>query len=146
MQSWSNYLWQRWSCWLVHCPSWKCHWPDLKRAGLFQGISSWTPFKPQHSNLNPNPLANHLWCIDFLTPPTPLIILTYSLPSLNLLCHSKTDSRFIQDGWKAVWSILYVSVSFCQSLKQNFTAHLSSKGSSGPVCIFENSPAETIRV
>ena len=30
--------------------------------------------KPQHSNPNPNPLANQLWCIDFLTPPTPLII------------------------------------------------------------------------
>ena len=38
------------------------------------GISSWTPLKPQHSNLNPNSLANQLWCIDFLTPPTPLII------------------------------------------------------------------------
>ena len=25
--------------------------------------------KPQHSN--PNPFANLLWCIDFLTPPTP---------------------------------------------------------------------------
>ena len=36
------------------------------------GISSWTPLKPQHSN--PNTLANQLWCIDFLTLPTPLII------------------------------------------------------------------------
>ena len=35
-------------------------------------ISSWTPLKPQHSN--PNPLANQLWCIDFLAPSTPLII------------------------------------------------------------------------
>ena len=32
------------------------------------------PLKPQHSNPNPNPLANQLWCFDFLTPPTPLII------------------------------------------------------------------------
>ena len=39
------------------------------------GISSWTFLKPQHSNLNSNPLANQLWSIDFLTPPTPLIIL-----------------------------------------------------------------------
>ena len=39
-----------------------------------QEISSWTPLKPQHSNPNPNCLANQLWCIDFLTPPTPLII------------------------------------------------------------------------
>ena len=38
------------------------------------GISSWTLLKPQHSNPNPNPLANQLRCIDFLTPPTPLII------------------------------------------------------------------------
>ena len=38
------------------------------------GISSWTPLKPQHSNPNPNPLANKLWYIDFLTPTTPLII------------------------------------------------------------------------
>ena len=38
------------------------------------GISSWTPLKPQHSNPNFNPLASQLWCIDFLTPPKPLII------------------------------------------------------------------------
>ena len=30
------------------------------------------PLKPQYSN--PNPLANQLWCSDFLTPPTPVII------------------------------------------------------------------------
>ena len=123
------------------------------------GISSWTPWKPQYSNPNPNPLANQLWCSDFLTPPTTLIIphrlpaflesfmlkpqhsnpdlnlthwsinsgvltslllphpspsLTDSLPSLNLLYHSKTDARLMQDGRKAVWSISYVSVAFFQ--------------------------------
>ena len=31
-----------------------------------------------------------------------------SLASLDLLCHSKTDARFMQDGRKAVWSIPYV--------------------------------------
>ena len=36
--------------------------------------SSWTPLKSQHRNLNPNPLANQLCSIDFLTPLTPLII------------------------------------------------------------------------
>ena len=30
--------------------------------------------------------------------------LTDSLPSLNLLCHSKPDARFVQDGRKAVWN------------------------------------------
>ena len=90
-------------------------------------ISSETPLKPQHSNPNPNPLANQLWCIDFLTPPTPLII-PHRLPAfVESLMHSKTDARFIQDGRKAVWSIPYVSVVFFPSLKQNFIAHRSSK-------------------
>ena len=46
------------------------------------GIFSWTPLKPQHSypNPNPKPLANQLWCSDFLTPPTPLII-PHKLPA-----------------------------------------------------------------
>ena len=60
--------------------------------------------------------------------------LTDSLPSLNLLCHSKTDARFMQDGQKAVWSIPYVSVAFFPSLKHNFIAYRSSKVSD---CIFE---------
>ena len=60
------------------------------------------------------------------------------MPFLNLLCHSKTDARFMQDGQKAVWSIPYVSVaSFFPSLKQNFIAYRSSKVSSRPNCIFE---------
>ena len=54
--------------------------------------------------------------------------LTDSLPSLNLLCHSKTDARFMQDGRKAVWSIPCVSVaSFFPSLVHNFIAYRSSK-------------------
>ena len=63
--------------------------------------------------------------------------LTDSLPTLNLLCHSKSDTRFMQDGRKAVWSIPYVSVAFFPSLKQNFIAYNSSKVSSRPHCIFE---------
>ena len=63
--------------------------------------------------------------------------LTDSLPSLNLLCHSKTDARFMQDGLKAVWSIPYFSVAFFPSLKQNFIAYHSSKVSSCSDCIFE---------
>ena len=102
-----------------------------------QGISSWTPLKPHHSNpnLNPNPFANQLWSIDFLTPPTPLIILHRVPAFLNLLCHSKTHARFMQDAPKAVWSIPCVSVAFFfPSLKQNFIVYRSSKVSD---CIFE---------
>ena len=63
--------------------------------------------------------------------------LSDSLPSLNLLCHTKTDARFMQDGRKAVWSIPYVSVEFFSSLKQNFNAYRSSKVTWRPNCIFE---------
>ena len=71
----------------------------------------------------------------FLLPHLSLS-LTDSLPSLNLLCHSKTDAQFMQDAPKAVWSIPYVSVAFFPSLKQNFIAYRSSKVSSRPDCIF----------
>ena len=43
----------------------------------------------------------------------------------------------MQDGWKAVWRIPYVSVAFLPSLKENFIAYRSSKVSSRPDCIFE---------
>ena len=60
--------------------------------------------------------------------------LTDSLPSLNLLCHSKTDAWLMQDHRKAVWSIPYVSAAFFPILKQNFIAYRSS---SRPDCNFE---------
>ena len=63
--------------------------------------------------------------------------LTDSLPSLNLLCNSNTDARFMQDDQKTVWSIPYVSVAFFPSLKQNFIAYRFSNVSSRPDCIFE---------
>ena len=70
--SWSNSLWQGWSCGLVHCPGRNSTDPIWRMLASSDGISSWTPLKPQHSNPNPNPFANQLWCIDFITPPTPL--------------------------------------------------------------------------
>ena len=69
-----NSPWQGWSCRLVHCPAGNATELIWRVLASSLGISSWTPLKPQHSNPNPNPLANQLWCIDFLTPPTPLII------------------------------------------------------------------------
>ena len=55
----------------MHCPGGNASDPIWRELASSQGISSWTPLKPQHSNPNPNPLANQLWCIDFLTPPSP---------------------------------------------------------------------------
>ena len=69
----SNSLWQGWSCRLVHCSSGNATDPIWRVLASSDGISSWTPLKPQHNNPNPNPLANQLWCIDFRTPPTTLI-------------------------------------------------------------------------
>ena len=63
--------------------------------------------------------------------------LTDSLLSLNILCHSKIDARFMQDAPKAVWSIPYVSVAFFPNLKQNFIAYSSFKVSLHSDCIFE---------
>ena len=94
------------------------------------GISCWTPLKPQHSNPNPNHLANQLWSIDFLTTPTPLIIPHRLYAFFETLMPLKTDAQFMQDAPKAVLSIPYVSVTFFRSLKQNFIAYRFSKVSS----------------
>ena len=74
--SWSNSLWQGWSCELVHCPAGIATDPIWRVLASSDRISSWTPLKPQHSNPNPNPnpLANQLWSLVFLTRHTPLII------------------------------------------------------------------------
>ena len=58
----------------MHCPAGNATNPIWRVLDSSLGISSWTPLKPQRSNPNPNPLTNQLWFIDFLTPPTPLII------------------------------------------------------------------------
>ena len=99
-----------------------------------QGISCWTPLKPQHISPNPNPLANQIWCIDFLTPPTHLII-PHRLPSY-------LESLMPLKNWCSIHarcskSSLKHSIRFCgifPSLKQNFIAYRSSKVSD---CIFE---------
>ena len=70
----SNSLWQWLSCGLVHCPGGNATDPIWRVLASSLGFSSWTPLKLRQSNPNPNPLANQLWFIDFLTPPTPLII------------------------------------------------------------------------
>ena len=70
----SNSLWQGWSCGLVHCPAGNATDPIWRVLISSDGISPWTHLKPQHSKPNPIPLANQLWSIKFLTPPTPLII------------------------------------------------------------------------
>ena len=47
--SWSSSLWQGWSCGLVHCPARNATEPIWRVLASSDGISSWTPLKPQHS-------------------------------------------------------------------------------------------------
>ena len=46
--SWSNSLWQGWSCVLVHCPGGNGTDPIRRVLASSDGISSWTHLKPQH--------------------------------------------------------------------------------------------------
>ena len=92
----SNSLWQGWSCGLVHCPGRNATDPIWRVLATSDGISSWTPLKLQHSNPNPNlnPLANQLWCSDFLLPPPPLII-SHRLPAFLESLMPLTNWRLI---------------------------------------------------
>ena len=110
----------------MHCPSGKATDPIWRVLAYSDEISSWTPLKPQHNN--PNHLANQLWCIDFLTPPTPLIV-HHRLPAL-------LESLMTLKNWcsiRARWSksSLKHSMRFCgiifPRLKQNSIAYRSSK-------------------
>ena len=94
----------------MHCPSGNTTGLIWRVLASSDGIYSWTPLKPQHSNPNPNPLANQLWCIDSLTPPTPLII-PHRLPAfLESLMPLKTWCS-IHARWPT--SSLKYSIRFC---------------------------------
>ena len=109
---WSNTLWKGWSCGLVHCLGGNATGSIWRVLASSREISSWTPLKPQHSNYNPNPdtLANQLWCIDSLTPPT-LLIIPHRLPAV-------LESLMLLKNWcliHARWSksSLKHSIRFC---------------------------------
>ena len=120
----------------MRCPGGNATEPIRRVLASSQGISSWTPLKPQHSN--PNPLANQLWCIDFLTPPTPFIIPHWVPAFLESLMPLKNSGSIHARCSK---SSLKLYRRFCgiiiSSLKHNFIAYRSSKVSSRPDCIFE---------
>ena len=118
----------------MHCPGGNATDPIWRVLASSLGISSWTPLKPQHSNPNPKPLVNQLRCIDFLTPPTPLII-PYRFPAF-------LESLMPYENWCSIharWSKISLkhSIRYCgifPSLKHNFIAYRSS---SHPDFIFE---------
>ena len=121
----------------MHWPAGNATDPIWRVLASSQGISSKIPLKPQHSNPNRNPLANQLWCIDFLSPLAPVIIL-HRLPAF-------LESLMPLNNWCSIHarcskSSLKHFIRFCgifPSLKQNFIAYHSSKVSSRPDYIFE---------
>ena len=130
----SNSLWQGWSCGLVHCSCGNATDPIWRVLASSDRISCWTPLKSQYSNPNPLPLANQLWCIDFLTLPTPFII-PHRLPAFLESLMPLKNLCMIDARWSKI--ILKHFIRFCgifPSLKQNFIAYRSSKVSD---CIFE---------
>ena len=109
--------------------------PIWRGLASSDGISSWTPLKPQHSN--PNALNNQLWCIDFFTPPTPLIIPHRHPAYLESLMPLKNWCS-IHARW--LKSSLKHSIRFCgifSKFKTEFIAYRFSKVSSRPDCIYE---------
>ena len=133
-------MWQGWSCGLVHCPRGNTTDPIWRVLASSDGISSWTPLKPQHSNPNPNPnpLVNQLWFTDFLTPPTPLTIphrLPVFLKSLMPLQNRcSIHARCLKSSLKH--SIRFYGIFSKFKTELNIAYH-SSKVSSRLDCIFE---------
>ena len=108
--SWSNSLWQGWSCGLVHCLGGNTTDPIWRAQASSDGISSWSPLKPQHNNLNPNSLVNQLWCIDFLTPLLSLII-PHRFPAFLESLMPLKNWHLIRARWSK--SSLKHSIRFC---------------------------------
>ena len=96
--------------WTGALSCWKCHWSDLKRAGHFRPNLLLNSLKPQHSypNSNPNPLTNQLWCIDLLTPLTPLIIPHRLLAFLESLMPLKNWCSIL--SFFQVWNIILLHI------------------------------------
>ena len=105
---WLNSQWQGRNCGLVHCPSGNVTEPIWRVLASSSGISSWTPIKHQHSN--PNPLANQLWCIDCLTPPTPFLT-PHGLPAFLETLMTLKNWCSIHARWSK--SSLKHSIRFC---------------------------------
>ena len=111
----------------MHCPGGNTTDPIWRVLASSDGISSWTPIKPQHSHPNPKYLTNQLWCIDLLTPPTSLII-PYTLPAFLESLMPLKDWCSTYARWSK--SSLKHPIRFCgifPRFKHNFIAYRSSK-------------------
>ena len=99
----------------MHCPGENATDPIWRVLASSDGITSWSPLKPQHTN--PNPLANQLWCSDFFTPPTPLII-PHKLPAFLESLMPRKNWCSIHARWSK--SSLKHSIRFCGGIFPKF--------------------------
>ena len=93
----------------MHCLVGNATDPILRALASSNGISSRIPLKPQHSNPNPNRLANQLWCINFITPPTLFIIPHRCL----LFWISYATQKLMLVSCKMLQNSLKQSIRFC---------------------------------
>ena len=122
----------------MHCPAGNATDPIWRVLAFSDRISCWTPLRPQHSNPNPNSWANQLWCSDFLTPPTPLIIphkLLESLMPLKNWC--SIHARWLKSSLKHF-------ICFCGIFSKFKTEFYCISFFLTPRLHFWNSPAVTI--
>ena len=119
----------------MHCPGGNGTDPIWRVLASSDAISFWTPLKPQHSNPNINLLANQLWCIDFLTPPT-IPIFPHRLPAFLWISYATQKPMFYLCKWVEKQSGAFHTFLcfFFPSLKHNFISYHSSKVSD---CIFK---------
>ena len=119
----------------MHCSGGNASDPIWRVPAFSQGISSWTPLKPQHSNPNPNPLAkstlvywlpysSHTSHCPSQTPCLPWI--SYATKKLTL-----DSCKMVEKRSEAFHTFLW---HFFPCLKQNFIVYRSSKVWD---CIFE---------
>ena len=127
----------------MHCPGGNVTEPIWRVLASYDGISSWTPLKPQHSNPNLNPLANQRWSIDFITPPTPLII-PHRLPAFLESLMSLKNSCSIHARW--LKSSLKQSIRFCGSFSKFKTQFYCISFFLTSRLHFWNSPAVTMKL
>ena len=115
----------------MHCPGENATDPIWRVLATSQGISSWTPLKPQHCNPNPNRLPiNSGVLTSLLLPhlsPTPCLPwISYASQKLML-----DSCKMLEKQSEAFHTFLW---HFFPSLKQNLMAYRSSSRSD---CIFE---------
>ena len=117
----------------MHCPGVNATDPIWRVLGSSDRVSSWTPLKLQHSNPNPNPLANQLvYWLSYSSHTSHPPSQTPCLPWI-----SNDTQKLMLDSCKIIQKH---SIRFCDifpCLNQNFIAYRSSKVSSRPDFIFE---------